>query len=56
MGKTFLKAAYREFTDGTFLTRTAAKNPSDGILGPMLVAEVGDVITVVFMVGCASSW
>lgn len=51
MGHTFLKAAYREFTDDTFATRAEQRNPSDGIAGPTLRGEVGDVITVVFLVG-----
>lgn len=52
MGHTFLKAVYREFSDDSFATRVAQRNPSDGIAGPTFHAEVGDILTVVFMV-CA---
>src|SRR5262245_42229665 len=46
----FLKAIYREYTDGAF--KTLKPRPSEwehlGILGPLIRAEVGDTITVVF--------
>ncbi|MBI2882820.1 MAG: multicopper oxidase domain-containing protein [Candidatus Methylomirabilis oxyfera] len=50
IGKVYRKAAYREFTDGTFTT------PKDveprwqhlGILGPVIRGEVGDTIQVIF--------
>jgi FtsP/CotA-like multicopper oxidase with cupredoxin domain len=50
IGKVYLKAQYREYTDGTF---TTLKPISDkwkhlGILGPVIHAEVGDTIKVVF--------
>lgn len=50
IGKVYQKAAYREFTDGTFTTL----KPIDpkwqhlGILGPAIRGEVGDVIQVTF--------
>jgi manganese oxidase len=47
---TYLKAVYREYTDDTFTT--LKPRPPDwqhlGILGPLLRAEVGDVIKIVF--------
>lgn len=50
IGKVYLKAQYREYTDDTF---TTLKPISDkwkhlGILGPAIHAEVGDTIKVVF--------
>ena len=50
MGSKFLKAVFREFTDEEFTTQAKQANPSDGMAGPTLRGEVGDVITVVFMV------
>lgn len=50
MGSTFLKAVYREYTDDTFTTRVPQKQASDGLAGPTIIAEVGDLITVVFQV------
>lgn len=51
IGATYLKAVYREYTDGTF--RTRRKRPAEwahlGYLGPVLRAEVGDTIIVHFM-------
>ncbi len=47
---TYLKAVYREYTDGTF--QTLKPRPPEwehlGILGPLIRAEVGDVVKVVF--------
>jgi FtsP/CotA-like multicopper oxidase with cupredoxin domain len=47
---TYLKAVYREYTDGTF--QTLKPRPSEwehlGILGPLIRAEVGDVVKIVF--------
>ena len=47
IGKVYKKVLYREYTDGTF---TVAKpHPAHlGILGPVIKAEVGDVIKVYF--------
>ncbi|MDE1769642.1 MAG: multicopper oxidase domain-containing protein [Thaumarchaeota archaeon] len=50
IGKVYLKAQYREYTDDTF---TTLKPISDkwkhlGILGPVIHAEVGDTIKVIF--------
>lgn len=56
MGSTFLKAVYREYTDDTFTERKPLKHESDGLAGPMLVAEVGDLITVVFKVQLDRAW
>jgi FtsP/CotA-like multicopper oxidase with cupredoxin domain len=48
--KTYLKAIYREYTDGTFKTLKprAPEWQHLGILGPLIRAEVGDVVKVVF--------
>jgi hypothetical protein len=49
-GRKYLKAIYREYTDDSFATlkpRGAAEE-GHGILGPVIHAEVGDTITVVF--------
>jgi FtsP/CotA-like multicopper oxidase with cupredoxin domain len=50
IGKVYKKVIYREYTDGTFTTRKprAASWKHAGILGPILRAEVGDTIKVVF--------
>jgi len=47
---TFRKAVYREYTDATFRTLKQRSPEWEhlGILGPLLRAEVGDVIKVVF--------
>ena len=50
IGRLYRKAIYREYTDGTFATRKP-RPPQDeylGLLGPILRAEVGDSIKVVF--------
>jgi FtsP/CotA-like multicopper oxidase with cupredoxin domain len=50
IGSTYRKAIYREYTDDTF-TKLKARSPEwehFGILGPVLRAEVGDTIKVVF--------
>jgi FtsP/CotA-like multicopper oxidase with cupredoxin domain len=50
IGHIYRKAVYREYTDGTFTTRKR-RAPQDeylGLLGPILRAEVGDTIKVVF--------
>jgi manganese oxidase len=50
IGHVYRKAVYREYTDGTFATRKP-RPPQDeylGLLGPILRAEVGDTIKVVF--------
>ena len=50
IGRVYRKAVYREYTDGTFATRKP-RPPQDeylGVLGPILRAEVGDTIKVVF--------
>lgn len=50
IGHTYKKAVYREFTDSSFGTEVA--RPTEwthlGILGPLIRAEVGDTIKVVF--------
>ena len=50
IGTVYRKAIYREYTDATFATRKP--RPADqrylGILGPIIYAEVGDTIKVVF--------
>jgi manganese oxidase len=47
---TYLKAVYREYTDDTFTTLKARPPEWEhlGILGPLIRAEVGDVVKVVF--------
>ena len=50
IGRVYRKAIYREYTDGTFTTRKP-RLPQDeylGLLGPILRAEVGETIKVVF--------
>src|SRR5436853_800798 len=50
IGRVYRKAAYREYTDATF-SRLKARGANDehlGILGPVIRAEVGDTIKVVF--------
>ncbi|KAM4772613.1 ceruloplasmin [Rhinophrynus dorsalis] len=50
IGGSYKKAVYVEYTDGTFTTKK--ERPSDeehlGILGPLIIAKVGDVIKVTF--------
>jgi manganese oxidase len=50
IGKVYRKAIYREYTDGTFTTLKPRPQEWEhaGILGPILRAEVGDTIRVVF--------
>ncbi len=50
IGKISLKAVYREYTDDTFTTLKPIQDKWQhlGILGPVIHAEVGDTIKVVF--------
>jgi Multicopper oxidase len=50
IGRVYRKAIYREYTDGSFTTLKprAAEWQHLGILGPVLRAEVGDTIRVIF--------
>ena len=50
IGKVYFKAQYREYTDSSFTTRkpTSPEWEHLGILGPVIHAEVGDTIEVVF--------
>jgi len=50
IGHIYRKAIYREYTDGTFATRKPRAQQDDylGLVGPILRAEVGDTIEVVF--------
>ena len=50
IGRVYKKAVYREYTDATFTTikPRAAQDAYLGIVGPILYAEVGDTIKVVF--------
>lgn len=50
IGKVYQKAAYREFTDSTFMTLKPVDPKWEhlGIMGPVIRAEVGDTIQVVF--------
>jgi FtsP/CotA-like multicopper oxidase with cupredoxin domain len=47
---TYLKAVYREYTDATFTTLKPRSPAWEhlGILGPLIRAEVGDVVKIVF--------
>src|SRR3954449_10398920 len=50
IGSTYRKALYREYTDASF-TRLKPRDPKwehTGLLGPVIQAEVGDTIKVVF--------
>lgn len=49
IGRKYLKAVYREYTDPSFTT-LKPQGPAEqmGIMGPTIHAEVGDAITVVF--------
>lgn len=51
IGSTYKKAVYVEYTDDTFSARRprAQHEKHLGILGPVIKAEVGDVIEVVFL-------
>jgi FtsP/CotA-like multicopper oxidase with cupredoxin domain len=51
IGSKYYKCLYRGYTDGTFRTR-AAQDPANGFLGPVIRAEVGDTIRVVFRNTC----
>ena len=50
LGWSYHKAIYREYTDGTFqhLKPRAPEDAYLGILGPVIHAEVGDTVVVVF--------
>ncbi len=50
IGRVYRKAVYREYTDGTFATRKPRPSQDEylGLLGPILRAEVGDTIRVIF--------
>jgi FtsP/CotA-like multicopper oxidase with cupredoxin domain len=50
IGRVYRKAIYREYTDSSFTTRKPRTDAWEhlGILGPLLRAEVGDTIRVVF--------
>jgi FtsP/CotA-like multicopper oxidase with cupredoxin domain len=50
IGKVSLKAIYREYADGTFTTLKSIDNKWQhlGMLGPVIHAEVGDTIKVIF--------
>jgi manganese oxidase len=50
IGKQYLKAVYREYNDASFAS-LKERGPGEehlGIIGPIIHAEVGDIITVVF--------
>ncbi len=51
IGSTYLKCTYRGYTDNTFST-LKSKPEWLGILGPIIHAEVGDTIKVVFKNNC----
>lgn len=47
IGKEYLKAIYREFTDDTFLVEKTPP-PWQGLIGPIIHAETGDIVEVHF--------
>lgn len=47
LGHVYKKAVLREFTDETF-TVQKPRQPWMGILGPVLIGEVGDILNIVF--------
>lgn len=47
IGSIYHKVIYVGYTDETFTTKSTVDDPSNGILGPILHAEVGDQIDVV---------
>jgi hypothetical protein len=50
IGKQYLKAVYCEYNDASFAS-LKERGPGEehlGILGPIIHAEVGDIITIVF--------
>jgi FtsP/CotA-like multicopper oxidase with cupredoxin domain len=48
IGHVYRKAVYRGYTDATFKKLAPVKDPGLGLLGPVIRAEVGDTIKVVF--------
>nr|XP_015206786.1 PREDICTED: hephaestin isoform X2 [Lepisosteus oculatus] len=50
IGSKYQKVVYREYTDGTFTKLKERKGDEEhfGILGPLIRAEVGDIIVIVF--------
>src|SRR5262245_17857549 len=48
IGHKYYKALYRGYTDATFKTLAPVKDQNLGLLGPVIRAEVGDTIKVVF--------
>lgn len=47
LGHVYKKAVLREFTDDTF-TVQKPREPWMGLLGPVLIGEVGDILNIVF--------
>lgn len=51
IGHKYKKAMFREFTDATFTTKKERKSEYEkhlGLMGPVIKAEVGDTVEVVF--------
>lgn len=48
VGPVHLKALYHEYTDDTFTVRKPSTTDALGLLGPVIRAEVGDTIKVIF--------
>jgi FtsP/CotA-like multicopper oxidase with cupredoxin domain len=48
IGSVYSKSVYVGYTDAAFTQRDASADPSNGLLGPIIHAEVGDTITVNF--------
>ncbi len=55
IGSRYLKCLYRGYTDASFahLTERSADDAYLGFLGPVIHAEVGDTVKVVFRNGCS---
>ncbi|HEX8973006.1 multicopper oxidase domain-containing protein [Oryzihumus sp.] len=55
IGSTYLKCLYRQYTDATFTHRSAPTSDDAylGFTGPVIRAEVGDTVKVVFRNGCS---
>ncbi len=48
VGRKYIKAVYREYTDATFTRAKAQESADMGLIGPVIRAEVGDSIHVIF--------
>src|SRR6266536_3906813 len=55
LGTKWQKAVYRGYTDATF-TKLSSQPPWQGLLGPTLRAEVGDMIEILFVNRLSSNY